>query len=130
MRDRRKIHKILNYLIATVWLINGLVCKLLNLVPRHQLIISRIFGDEEAEVLTRAIGLTEIVIAIWILSSIRSRMCAITQIIIVVTMNALEFFLAPDLLLFGKINSLVALFFVAIVYFNEFILRKKFAKHA
>jgi hypothetical protein len=28
-------YQLLNYLIAAVWLVNGLFCKVLNLVPRH-----------------------------------------------------------------------------------------------
>ena len=44
---------------------------------------------------------------------------------IVAAMNIIEFFLVPDLLLFGKINSLVALFFIAVIYFNEFLLNKE-----
>lgn len=30
------LNKILNFLIATVWLANGLLCKVLNGVPRHE----------------------------------------------------------------------------------------------
>jgi len=127
MISKRTIHKILTYLIAIVWIINGLFCKLLNLVPRHQLIVARILGDEYPGFLTKAIGLSEVVMAIWILSSFKSRVCAVAQIIIVAAMNAIEFFLAPDLLLFGKMNSVLALFFVVLIYFNEFILNKKSA---
>src|SRR6185295_17356978 len=98
----RTIHKILNYLIATVWIVNGLLCKVLNLVPRHQLIISRILGDEHATFLTRAIGISEILMAIWILSRIATRLNASVQIGIIAVMNIIEFVCAPDLLLFGK----------------------------
>ncbi len=62
-----QIYKILIYLIAATWLINGLVCKLLNLVPRHQLIVARFFGNEYAPILTKAIGVSEIVMAVWII---------------------------------------------------------------
>ncbi len=37
-------NQILNYLIAAVWIANGLFCKVLNLVPRHQEIVARIIG--------------------------------------------------------------------------------------
>jgi hypothetical protein len=40
-------------------------------------------------------------------------------------MNSIEFFLVPDLLLFGKLNALVALFFIGIVYLNGFVLGKR-----
>ena len=117
-------HSILTYLIAAVWLINGLICKVLDLVPRHREIVARVLGDTYARELTAIIGILEILMAVWILTGIRSRLCAVTQIVVVMTMNVIEFFLAPDLLLFGRMNFLVALVFVAVVYYNEFILNK------
>lgn len=127
MTDRTK-HKILTYLIATVWVANGLFCKVLNLVPRHQEIVSRILGTDYYRTLTILIGLSEIFMAIWILSKIKTRLNAIAQITIVATMNILEFFLVPDLLLWGKLNSLFAFIFILVVYFNEFYLNKKLSQ--
>ncbi len=119
------IHRILTYFISLIWLINGLLCKVLNLVPRHQQIVSRILGAGESRLLTILIGLSEIVMALWVFSRARQRLCAITQITVIGTMNVLEFILAPDLLLWGRFNSLFALLFVLLIYFNEFILNKK-----
>ncbi|MFK7906103.1 MAG: DoxX-like family protein [Chitinophagales bacterium] len=119
-----KLHRLLTYLIATVWIVNGLFCKLLNLVPRHQDIVAHILGEEYAPILTSLIGVAEIVMAVWILSRIWSRFNAITQILIVLTMNILEFLLVPDLLLWGKANFVFALLFISLVYFNEFVLNK------
>src|SRR4051812_7190679 len=98
----KAIHKLLTYCIATIWTINGLFCKVLNLVPRHQQIVAVILGNKYSRMFTLLIGLSEISIAIWIISGIRTRLNAISQIIIVATMNILEFLLAPYLLLFGK----------------------------
>ena len=119
--------RILNYLIATVWFVNGLLCKVLNLVPRHQEIVGRILGNEYASILTKLIGLSEIVMAIWILSRFKSKLNATTQIIIIATMNTLEFLLVPDLLLWGKLNALFAFLFICVIYYNEFVLNKKLA---
>jgi len=113
-------HTILKFLIALVWLINGLFCKVLDTVPRHQQIVAEILGYEYAGLLTKAIGVSEIAMAAWILSGIKSRLNTIIQILIIATMNTLEFFLVPNLLLFGKLNSLVALLFITLIYFNEF----------
>ena len=113
-------NKFLNYFIATVWLINGLFCKVLNLVPRHQEIVGRILGETYARELTFLIGLAEIVMTIWVLSRILSRLNAITQIVIVMLMNILEFILVPDLLLWGRFNFLFASLFCAVIYYNEF----------
>jgi DoxX-like family len=105
--------------IALVWLINGLFCKVLNLVPRHELIVGRILGQDYARPLTLLIGLSEIAMSIWILSGIKSRLNAYLQIAIIATMNTIEFTLAPDLLLWGKLNSLFAFLFILIIYFND-----------
>lgn len=117
----------LNYFIASVWIANGLFCKVFDLVPRHQEIVARILGSDKSRLLTVMIGLSEIVMAIWILSNKWSRLNAIFQILIVATMNALEFFLVPDLLLWGKANSFFAFLFILLIYYNEFRVYKKIA---
>lgn len=113
------------YLIASVWLINGLVCKVLNLVPRHEEIVERILGSDQSRLLTILIGSSEIIMAVWILTKYKSKLNAIAQITIVATMNILEFTIVPDLLLWGRLNSIFALLFVALVFYNEFVLNKK-----
>ena len=117
--------RILTYLLALVWLINGLYCKLLHFVPRHELIVSRILGPEHAALFTRLIGVAEILMAIWIISRIRHRLNAIVQIIIIAIMNAIEFACAQDLLLFGRWNAALAALLIIIIYINEFVPAKK-----
>lgn len=124
LTDRNK-HRILIFLIATVWLVNGLFCKVLNLVPRHEQIVARILGDDYSRTLTVLIGLTEVVMAIWILTKFKTKFNAITQMAVVTTMNILEFILAPDLLLWGRMNSVFAFLFIGLVFYNEFVLNKK-----
>jgi hypothetical protein len=102
-----------------------LFCKVLNLVPRHQQIVASILGDSYARPLTILIGISEIVMAVWVLSRYKSKFNSIAQIIVIATMNTLEFILVPDLLLWGKFNSLFALLLITIIYFNEFHLNKK-----
>lgn len=118
-------HQILNSIIASVWLINGLFCKVLNLVPRHQQIVAQISGSGHARLLTVLIGISEIAMAVWILIGMWPRLNAITQIIVVATMNTLEFLLVPDLLLWGRANAFFAFIFILIIYYNEFRLNKK-----
>ena len=120
------LHKVLNITIAIIWFINGLVCKVLNIVPRHEQIVGAILGSTHARMFTIAIGFSEIVMAIWVLTKFKSRLNAIAQIIIVAVMNLLEFILVPELLLWGKLNALFALLFIGVVYYNEFILKKEF----
>lgn len=115
----------LNYIISIIWIINGLFCKILNLVPRHEMIVSRILDHQHARVLTLLIGLSEVLMAVWILSRFRTRLNAIMQIFIIATMNILELILVPDLLLWGKFNSIFALLLILAIYYNEFQLNKK-----
>jgi len=121
----KKLHKALTLLISVVWLANGLFCKVLNLVPRHEQIVARILGEDYSRPLTILIGLSEVVMAVWVLSKFKSKLNAITQILIVALMNTLEFILVPDLLLWGRLNSVFALLFIGLVYYNEFVLNKK-----
>ena len=119
------ISKILTYFVAMVWLINGLICKVLNFVPRHQEIVSEILGVTHASMLTKAIGIAEMVMAIWVISGIKSRINAILQIVIIAMMNILEFILVPQLLLWGRLNLIFALLLIMIIYYNEFVLKKR-----
>ncbi|HMK24435.1 MAG TPA: DoxX-like family protein [Chitinophagaceae bacterium] len=122
MTTRTK-HTLINYFIAIAWIINGLFCKVLNLVPRHQEIVARILGSDHAEFFTRAIGLSEIGMAVWILSGINTRLNATIQILVIATMNILEFILVPDLLLWGRANAVFAFLFILLIYYNEFRLK-------
>ena len=78
---------LISYFIASVWLINGFFLKVLNLEPRHQEIVNRILGEEYAFLLTKIIGILEILMMVWILSRFRSKLCAIVQIFIILMMN-------------------------------------------
>lgn len=64
---------------------------------------------------------------VWVISRKFSRLAAVMQIVIVMTMNILEFILVPDLLLFGRMNIIIAIVFVSIIYVNEFLIKPKAA---
>lgn len=112
---------LLNIFIAAVWLINGLVCKVLGLVPRHRAIVAKILGEAHAGLITKLIGFAEIGMTLWVLSGIYPKVNAAIQISIVALMNILEFFIAPDLLLFGRKNALVAIIFIIVVFYRGFV---------
>lgn len=126
--SKTQLHKIISYLIAAIWLINGLFCKVLNLVPRHEQIVSRILGDDHSRILTILIGLSEIGMSVWIVIGFKKRLNSLLQIIIVAIMNILEFILVPDLLLWGKFNSVFAFILILVIYYNEFFLNPKSLK--
>jgi hypothetical protein len=119
-----KTHQLLTYLIAAIWIANGLFCKVFNLVPRHEQIVAGILGNANSRTWTALIGLSEMVMAIWIISRYQSKLNALTQIAVIVTMNCLEFILVPDLLLWGKLNSLFAFLLVSVIFTNEFYFNK------
>lgn len=123
--NNNSLHKLLTLAIALIWLVNGLFCKLLNLVPRHQQIVANILGEAYARPLTILIGLSEVLMAVWVLSKIQSRLNAIIQIIIIAAMNMLEFLMVPQLLLWGKANAFFAFLLILVIYFNEFYLNRK-----
>ena len=108
------------YFIALVWLANGLLAKILGLVPRHEEIVGQILGPSYARELTIAIGVGEVLLAGWILFGKYPKLTAIVQIVIIMTMNTLEAILAPELLLWGKLNFLFALLFCGLIYFDAF----------
>lgn len=119
-REKIELAQTINYFIALVWLLNGLCCKVLNYVPRHQAIVGSILGEEHARFFTFLIGLGEIFIAIWILSGFKKFTCTWAQIAIVTLMNVLEFLYAKEFLLIGRLNFVFAGLFLVIVYMNTF----------
>ncbi len=122
--NRQLLYKIFHYSIAGIWLINGLYCKVLHQTPRHQAIVAAILGNRYSSIITFLIGLAEIGMAIWIIATRKKKINAIVQIIVIGAMNVAEFFLAPELLLWGRMNLLFAFFLMSIIYFNEFQLSK------
>lgn len=124
MANTSLLKKTLNIGIALVWLVNGLYCKLLNFVPRHEAIVIRIMGEDIGPILTSCIGLAEIVMALWILGKYKSKLNAIVQISIVGIMNIIEYTLAPDLLFWGRWNLAFAMGFMFLVYWKEFLLKE------
>jgi DoxX-like protein len=110
----------LRVFIAFVWIANGLGAKIIGLVPRHEQIVARILGEGRAEILTPAIGGGELLLCAWFLSGKWHRANVLLQMGLVATMNAIEFAIASDLLLWGPWNAAFAAGFIAILYTYEF----------
>jgi len=121
----KRTYILINYAIASIWIANGLFCKVMNLVPRHTQIVARILGNDYARELTIMIGISEILMAIWIISGYKSKINSVLQMVIIAVMNSIEFALAPDLLLWGRFNSLYAFILVIIIYLNQFYIKVK-----
>lgn len=112
---------LLTFFISLVWLANGLLAKVCNLIPRHTQIVETILGSAIARPFTIAIGLAETALALWILTGIQKRATGILQIILVIGMNITEFILVPHMLLWGRLNSIFALLFAGLIYYHTFI---------
>lgn len=115
--------KLLTVLIALAWALNGLWCKVLNMVPRHTEIVGVIMGREYARHITIAIGIAETMLAVWIFTGKYSKATAAFQIMLVLTMNIIEFLLVPEMLLWGKMNLIFAIAFSALIYVHGFLLK-------
>jgi hypothetical protein len=118
-------HKIINFFIAAVWAINGLICKVLNFVPRHEAIVASILGSSHSRLFTILIGIAEVLMALWVASGVSPRLNAISQLIVIVIMNYLEYFMVPDLLFWGRLNALFAFAFMLMIYINTFYFSRK-----
>ena len=118
-------NKILSFLIASVWLINGLYCKILNQVPRHETIVASIFNNEYSRQIIILIGFLEVCLSIWLFTKYKQKLATILQIFLVLLMNIIEFILAKELLLWREYNIVFALIFITIVYLNGFYFNKK-----
>lgn len=90
---------ILRLCTAAVWLVFGLVFKVMHVVPRHDQIVAAVLGPDLARPLTIAVGVGETMLALWILSGRWPRTCAAVQTLAIVAMNTLELTLARDHLL-------------------------------
>lgn len=119
------LQKVLKYLIASVWLVNGLICKVLNFTQRHQEIVGAILNIKYAREITLLIGVLEVIMSFWILSNYKQKLSAFTQIFFLMTMNSIEFIYVKELLLWGELNLVFAIIFSVIVYYSQFLINKK-----
>ena len=123
--QQKKVQRLIDWILASVWLVMGLYCKVLGQVPRHEAIVGEIMSVNVAIWLTPLIGVGECLLAIWIATGRYRKVSTGLQILLVITMNVLEFTIAVDHLLWGPINILCALLFCTLVYWNAFILYSK-----
>ena len=123
-----KIKKCFILFISSIWLINGLFCKILNLAPRHEQIVTKILGYDYSNTLIIIIGIMEVLLAIWIISDYKPKIHATLQIFTILAMNIIEFFLVPGLLLWGKFNIIFALAFVSLIHYTYFINNNQYVR--
>src|SRR6476619_7359533 len=83
-------------LIGGVWLFHGLYSKILNGIPRHQLIVGKVLGEKCARPATKIIGCLEVLLGVWAFTGFARLECAGVQTLAIVGMNALEIFFARE----------------------------------
>jgi uncharacterized protein (TIGR01777 family) len=93
--NHKTLHRIgtlLAVLVACVWIYHGVYAKLLALGPRHMLIILSMPGVDAAVAMTLLylVGAGELLIALWVLSGLAPRTCAVVQTVLLLSMNAAE----------------------------------------
>ncbi|HEX9366947.1 MAG TPA: DoxX-like family protein [Vicinamibacterales bacterium] len=88
-------------IVAAVWLVHGLYNKLLGGSARHLAIVQSVpgLGGAAGERVLTAVGIGEVAIALWVLSGWRPRLCAATQTVALLSMNAMELTFARPLLI-------------------------------
>jgi uncharacterized membrane protein YphA (DoxX/SURF4 family) len=76
--------------VAAVWLYEGLWCKLLGRLPDQADVVAShpLFGPARARRVLAAIGVVEVAIAVWVLGGWAPWLCAVTQTVLLVGMNA------------------------------------------
>jgi hypothetical protein len=80
-------------------------------------------GNAHAGIWTKLIGMAEILMFLWIISGFKPRWNAYFQMLTIAAMNTLEFFLVPDLLLWGRWNAFFALLFILLIYCHAFLFK-------
>ncbi len=82
--------RLIRVAIALVWFYQGLWCKVLGRVPRHESVIAAVpsIGPGAARSALLALGLLECGIGLWVLSGYAKRQAALVQTVLLVAMNA------------------------------------------
>ena len=103
-------------LIGGVWVFHGLYSKILNGIPRHQMIVARILGERFAHSATKLIGCAEVLLGVWVFTGMAPAECAALQTLALISMNTLEIMLARSLLISAFGMVLLNLGFIALIW--------------
>ncbi|HUR47676.1 MAG TPA: DoxX-like family protein [Candidatus Saccharimonadales bacterium] len=109
-------HAILQIVIGCVWVFHGLYSKILNGIPRHRQIVERVLGATYGGVATKAIGLLEVLVGVWVFTGWQSIACAALQTAALVAMNTLEIMKARELLISALGMVILNLGFLTLVW--------------
>ena len=104
--------------VAAVWLVHGLYNKLLHGSPRHLAIVQSVPGlaGTRGERVLMAVGVFELLVAIWIVTGWAALVCAAVQTVVLLSMNVVELRFARGLLLWPAGLIPVNLAFLALAW--------------
>jgi|SRR6185503_14885439 len=102
--------------IGSVWVFHGLYSKIFDGIPRHRLIVGKILGAANAGMATKVIGLLELLLGLWAFTGWQPVGCAVVQTSAIVAMNALEIFIARELLISAIGMVILNLGFLSLVW--------------
>jgi hypothetical protein len=76
--------------VAAVWLYEGLWCKLLHGQPHELEVVEAVpyFGARFGALFLQVLGVVEVALAVWTLTALEPVLCAITQTLLLVALNA------------------------------------------
>ena len=109
-------HVAAQIVIGSVWVFHGLYSKIFDGIPRHRLIVGKILGAANAGIATKVIGLLELLLGVWAFTGWQPVGCAAVQTSAIVAMNALEIFIARELLISAIGMVILNLGFLSLVW--------------
>jgi hypothetical protein len=76
--------------VAAVWLYEGLWCKLFRGQPHELKVVEAVpyFGPRIGALFLQVLGAAEVVLGIWTLSAVAPLQCAVTQTLLLISLNA------------------------------------------
>jgi uncharacterized membrane protein YphA (DoxX/SURF4 family) len=76
--------------VASVWLYEGLWCKLLGRDPNQRTVVEAVprLGPKIGAAFLKVLGVVEVAMGVWVLSGISPVLCAAAQTALLVTLNA------------------------------------------
>jgi hypothetical protein len=109
-------HTAAQIVIGSVWVFHGFYSKILNGIPRHRLIVGKILGATNAGVLTKIIGLLEVLLGVWVFTGWLPVGCAALQTAALLAMNTLEILIAKELLISAVGMVILNLGFLTLIW--------------
>ena len=86
--------------VAAVWLYEGLWCKLLRGEPHQLEVVKAVpsYGPRFGVPFLMALGVLEVALGVWVLTGIAPLLCAVTQTVLLVSLNVNGLIWARDLI--------------------------------